>query len=366
MSEPVKTIEIEDVLSSIRRLLSDGDPQPGGRGAGQIGSRPSGKPVVPARMVPTTRNRASAPLMLTPALRVATDRSGFDDDDYDHDDPEHDVDIDVDPVEAAQPGDPISATLAVLARDEEPSEIDFETEAARARRIFETADGFEFSRLPEAETTAAPKPDVAIDFEADPDEVLPTTPANGARSRLAATIAELESAITRQPDTWEPDGSEDAPVMDWAGTRAEEAAFLSRRSGVLRLDQKADDAELVDEAATDDADRSEGLDWDLHDPDAPADDAIEGRDELAEDAPAAEFRSERGKDLEQVGQQLTETTYDAVQGAAPQLDEDQLRAMITEIVRSELQGALGERITRNVRKLVRREIYRALSSSEFD
>jgi len=35
-------------------------------------------------------------------------------------------------------------------------------------------------------------------------------------------------------------------------------------------------------------------------------------------------------------------------------------------VRSELQGALGERITRNVRKLVRREIYRVLSSQEFE
>ena len=40
--------------------------------------------------------------------------------------------------------------------------------------------------------------------------------------------------------------------------------------------------------------------------------------------------------------------------------------MVTEIVRSELQGALGERITRNVRKLVRREIYRVLSSQEFE
>ncbi|NCW68857.1 MAG: hypothetical protein EBV86_09845 [Marivivens sp.] len=48
------------------------------------------------------------------------------------------------------------------------------------------------------------------------------------------------------------------------------------------------------------------------------------------------------------------------------IDEDKLRQMVTEIVRSELQGALGERITRNVRKLVRREIYRVLSSQEFE
>jgi hypothetical protein len=39
---------------------------------------------------------------------------------------------------------------------------------------------------------------------------------------------------------------------------------------------------------------------------------------------------------------------------------------VAEIVRKELQGDLGERITRNVRKLVRREIHRALASRDFD
>ena len=36
--------------------------------------------------------------------------------------------------------------------------------------------------------------------------------------------------------------------------------------------------------------------------------------------------------------------------------EDALREMIAEVVRAELAGPLGERITRNVRKLVRREM----------
>ncbi|GIT93110.1 hypothetical protein JANAI62_36060 [Jannaschia pagri] len=47
-------------------------------------------------------------------------------------------------------------------------------------------------------------------------------------------------------------------------------------------------------------------------------------------------------------------------------DDDALRQLIAEIVRQELAGALGERITRNVRKLVRRELRQALSSGEFD
>ena len=46
------------------------------------------------------------------------------------------------------------------------------------------------------------------------------------------------------------------------------------------------------------------------------------------------------------------------------LDEEALRDLVAEIVRQELQGALGERITRNVRKLVRREIQRALAAQE--
>jgi hypothetical protein len=46
------------------------------------------------------------------------------------------------------------------------------------------------------------------------------------------------------------------------------------------------------------------------------------------------------------------------------IDEHLLREMVRDILRDELQGALGERITRNVRKLVRAEIARALSSRD--
>ena len=45
-------------------------------------------------------------------------------------------------------------------------------------------------------------------------------------------------------------------------------------------------------------------------------------------------------------------------------DRENLHKMISEVVRSELQGKLGDRITRNVRKLVIREINRALSTRE--
>lgn len=43
------------------------------------------------------------------------------------------------------------------------------------------------------------------------------------------------------------------------------------------------------------------------------------------------------------------------------LDEQGLRDLVRELILEELQGTLGERITRNVRKLVRAEIARAMS-----
>ncbi len=48
------------------------------------------------------------------------------------------------------------------------------------------------------------------------------------------------------------------------------------------------------------------------------------------------------------------------------LDEEALRDIVREMIRQELQGSLGERITRSVRKLVRAEINRAFASRDFE
>lgn len=52
--------------------------------------------------------------------------------------------------------------------------------------------------------------------------------------------------------------------------------------------------------------------------------------------------------------------------AAAALGEPALRALVAEIVREELRGELGARITGNIRKLVRREILRAQSLRDTD
>jgi len=48
------------------------------------------------------------------------------------------------------------------------------------------------------------------------------------------------------------------------------------------------------------------------------------------------------------------------------VDEEALRDLIAQVVREELQGVLGQRITRNVRKMVRREIRLALAAEDFE
>lgn len=47
-------------------------------------------------------------------------------------------------------------------------------------------------------------------------------------------------------------------------------------------------------------------------------------------------------------------------------DEEALRMLVAQLIREELRGVLGERITHNVRKLVRREIQRALADHDIE
>ena len=47
-------------------------------------------------------------------------------------------------------------------------------------------------------------------------------------------------------------------------------------------------------------------------------------------------------------------------------NEDVLRELVRDILREELAGKMGERITRNIRKLVRAEIARSLAAQEYE
>ena len=70
-----------------------------------------------------------------------------------------------------------------------------------------------------------------------------------------------------------------------------------------------------------------------------------------------EMRVAPGSAAPRSGEVLAEGLELAARGqAAPILDEEALRGVINHIVREELQGELGDRISRNLRKLIRREI----------
>jgi hypothetical protein len=156
--------------------------------------------------------------------------------------------------------------------------------------------------------------DVQLGSEAETNNVLllePDKPAD--REGLEATIAELEAAVTAQSGDWEPDDGEDFVESAWAASAFE----------------------------------------------APKSKTVEAVIQPSNDIPATP--------QEPVGQAKDAGMADELEATVMAnvtagLDADALRALVIATVHEELGGELGERITQNVRKLVRREINRVLAS----
>ncbi len=170
---------------------------------------------------------------------------------------------------------------------------------------------------PEAETTDTtdmapdPAPEEALDWEDhDPDAPEAEAAPNAAEEAPQDTPAEQQDTLAAQEEAQQDDTSE-ALDQDDDQPPAKPFVFVSRNS--VPGPEAAPEAEAGDDGDTD------------------------------------------------ASEELVSTASDL--GA---IDEEALRDMVVEIVREELQGALGERITRNVRRLVRREIHRALASQELD
>jgi hypothetical protein len=263
MSDPVTNVEIEDVLSSIRRLVSNGQAER--LSAAQAAPRESGAP-------------GAERLVLTPALRV-DDRA---------------ADVSEDRV-CADTAEPESADIPQ--DDSAPEGIEAEQDTSEAET---------FSEAP---------------------------------SELSAQAAEFEALVAGRDDQWEPDG---VSGDDYAGDAAASALNWSEDDG-SEAEAEGDEAEIAP-SADPDWDEADDLASERH-----VQDWQDADEAAARPTPAAD--ADRGEGL---------LMDDAV------LDEEALRDLVAEIVRQELQGALGERITRNVRKLVRREIHRALTSQDFD
>ena len=170
----------------------------------------------------------------------------------------------------------------------------------------------------------------ATDAESDATDPMPDE--NQARPRdlagsLSAKIEALEAAIARTEDQWEPDGDSGD---EYAGTRTRRIHW---------------DVEVGARATTAaETERDESLQ------------AVQPRT-------AAQFVRDRG--TVEPAETDAEPAATDVEAAAT-MEVEELKALIAQVVREELQGALGERITRNIRKLVRREINRALDARELE
>lgn len=275
MSDQVTNVDIEDVLSSIRRLVSSG-PEKGGEASEDV----------------SDENR----LVLTPSQRVddAVETQA--------------TDADVPPDRAT--AESVGVTKAHPPEIEEPEPL---VPALSDDGPDETG----------GTGTAAPgvtdKPDDPV---AEPAAVAETEDSPDLDG-IAAMFARHEAAA---PSAWEPDGDDEDAFADGA-----EAPALDWR-----------DAGLNDNT-------SENTEDERHE---------------AGMAQSAESAASLGHDRDADAHDDDENAFSIEDEAV--LDEAALRDLVAEIVREELMGSLGERITRNVRKLVRREIHRALNSQDFD
>ncbi|WP_261385621.1 hypothetical protein [Tateyamaria omphalii] len=283
--------EVEDVLASIRRLVSDDNR------------------LEPEQNKPAPTDR----LVLTPALRV------MEDDDLNTEEP-----VATTPVE-----DPLDAVEALdAASDDEPTEV--ASAAPQTEDIADTdhATG-EIQDIPADDDVAGANEgenpitldkvdldqdtlmsiqdafsDIAVPADAPSDTAETNDP--DASTPLSEKIAALETLIAGQTEEFEPDMVGDG---DNAGTEPPTLQW--------------EDAEATPEP-------------------------VEAFEDTPEPVNAAVDEPQVFSSDEDV------------------LDEEALRDLVSDIVREELQGALGERITRNVRKLVRREIHRALAAQELE
>ncbi|MEP0154468.1 hypothetical protein [Pseudophaeobacter sp.] len=384
MSDPVTQAEIEDVLSSIRRLVSED---------GRSGPRPVTGPAVGSQQdnlsasAPQEPAKPTSRLVLTPALRVAEDardaaeagpcqpdvadvsaeaeaswgmEAAYDLPDDSHLDLEVEPEIDPGEVIAFRSNDAVEADGdANLAADQYSATEQSEAVPAQAAEGTEPADAApwrdpeatlfgsvdsppmdaaeaEMQLSPQISETVAEQGQNADDARLDRDEAEvaePETDELDGSQRVSAVvqkIAELEAKVARSTGQWEPDGASSDP---YAGTNIE----------TLEWQDHTDEADIEVEAESE----AEVATGQVPQPESGA--------EAEFDAAALAEEAVTRATMDALGDDAAEESY---------LDEESLRELVADIVRSELQGALGERITRNVRKLVRREIQRALAAQD--
>ncbi len=450
MSERVTNVEIEDVLTSIRKLVADGEWIR--QRAAEANAARDAEPVVSAVEAVDDAGK----FVLTPALRVIESRA-----------------------DVRGKGE----SLLRFRRNAEPEAMNNADQGALVTPEAETAEP-EAAEAPHGmndaatdraetlddvldkdtvdETTSEPETisDILEMFDGDEDESVEDLSEEEEAERgdyqsLGAAIAELEAAVGSDSDDWEPDGSEtvlndfttplravggmdmpdivddedgidepqpeasssaeaveeeDEALLDMLESEASsdeaplDLAFFARPREKYSEPTQGKPSDDVEEDAADESSLSfshAAFDYsnDAEDEDAESGaeaDELVGLEALVEE-PETDFVEENLTEedlvedepqqadvdtdemIDQIADAITETAVESAASAIVDeldedlaaylseetaLDEDMLRDLVTQVVRSELEGELGERMTRNIRKLVRREVFSILESRE--
>lgn len=367
MSDPVTNVEIEDVLSSIRRLVSDDirvvKPKPEAvKHSDRLVLTPA---LRVSEKVPDVGESVKAPVVLT------------------------EVAFPVEDVLVEETAEEISENLTDIAPVESadlPKTVDAPASEAHDGTLEQSdfvagaLDDFVEQEVERALSATDLEVEVEVEVEAgEPDVVREEL----VLQSLVADLAQSESA----PVVEEPTADMPEPEADWSNLDLEALDTLAgdvstRRPAVSDGESLADKiaaleemvgrsqaAELEQEQPMIEAPvfhrSSDVMDWQDHLPEAEEPAQNEQEEAVFAPDPVQDEIQPEDERLNPDQGQATDAAPDAAQESA-MIDEDTLRALVSDMVRQELQGALGERITRNVRKLVRREIHRVLMSQDFD
>ena len=362
MPDPLTNREIEDVLSSIRRLVSEAEQ---------------------AEKTATERRRPEL-LVLTPALRV--DQAPISTEER----PSSVADAEGSSSSTAQVP-PFRHAAPHLLRDPLPPAQGRETEAEVISQAWEAELGEDAQP-----SSAGERPADDVREGSRGDDVAASGKAGSPRASAASAdatahsaslleqrIAELEAVISQSHDEFEPDGSEPD-----AGRMPDVRIFGALGRGEPQEQRAADPAgpapASFSAAPAPEERQPAGPGHARSEPAAPIPPHRTARRE-----PPLQLVGGRMTQLEDVGPEISRPGQAPASEAAADtgphgpadpadaevlqadgedifVDEEVLRELIADVVREELQGTLGERITRNLRRMVHREVERALALRKYD
>lgn len=323
MSEPLSSSEIEDVLSSIRRLVSE-DMRPAPARSGSV----LGRVQAPAKAL-SAQQPNDTKLILTPALRVVQ--------------PHDSARNSVPPMFTAAPRADLSAVPRADAASHD-HEADLGAMVANFGAGVDTQDD---------------------EWEAETGDIAPSVlDAVNLTDAMLGQADNFEFLLQRQMDRQVADLDAKVDALDTV--HAAEADFAEMvEEGEHRFKAAVEPETAAPAwAQTDgyDDDDAEAADHDLDPPPVHAEPDAEWAAAAEASVIAALAAEDQGSFRHE-----PEPSVDAQDDFLDKdfrIDETMLRELVRDVLREELAGRIGERITRNIRKLVRAEIANALAAQE--